>query len=337
MSSWGADRTEEWEQELRWAMAEAVVMWWHTPDQPHAAFEPFREMFQALESVFTRILEIESASTALEARTLAYCIQCVWLGGLLGVTKSPGPEPDSTMQPISLALVDYAVTGPALDVASMLAPPVEFVAISHPPNVSIDGTSPREQILAAAIEVLVDLGPTDFSLKEVARRAGKQEPAISRYYGGRAALLAEAGVKIMEAQSAERLATLSRLATGVGTEEQLLQFGVEVVASASDGEAAELRRSVFSALVAARQDPEAMGAIGAAFDLFLNEVEAIFSLFADRGLIAQRFEYASAAEFMARLIVGRAFFDADPLMSISDDQFRLLVAMIFVQVLAAAG
>jgi AcrR family transcriptional regulator len=127
----------------------------------------------------------------------------------------------------------------------------------------------REALLEASIELIGEVGPTAFTLREVARRAGVSHNAPYRHFQDKNALLAA-----VAAQGFDELTEAMTQAAGqrLDSRERLKQAGLAYIAFA-------LRRPehftvMFDAPSSPKKHPEAAPASKRAFSVLLDLVQA---------------------------------------------------------------
>src|SRR5579885_2223691 len=93
-----------------------------------------------------------------------------------------------------------------------------------------DGETTKERLLAEARDVYLEVGPEQFSLREVARRAEVTPAAVYRHYDGKAALLGAVcseGFRVFASYLMGSLAKPKPLERLRATGQQYLRFALE--------------------------------------------------------------------------------------------------------------
>jgi AcrR family transcriptional regulator len=127
----------------------------------------------------------------------------------------------------------------------------------------------REVLLEAAIQLIAEVGPAGFALREVARRAGVSHNAPYRHFPDREDLLAGVAAQGFRELNAAMLEAVRRQRSSVG---RLKRAGLAYVEFA-------LRRPehftvMFDAAVSKHQTPDSAEAAGQAFGTLLNLVKS---------------------------------------------------------------
>ena len=127
----------------------------------------------------------------------------------------------------------------------------------------------REALLEAAIQLIAEVGPAGFTLREVARRAGVSHNAPYRHFPDREDLLAGVAAQGFRELNAAMLEAVRRQRNSVG---RLKRAGLAYVEFA-------LRRPehftvMFDAAVSKHQTPDSAEAAGQAFGTLLNLVKS---------------------------------------------------------------
>jgi AcrR family transcriptional regulator len=127
----------------------------------------------------------------------------------------------------------------------------------------------RETLLQAAIELIAELGPAGFTLREVARRAGVSHNAPYRHFQDKEELLAAVAAQGFRELTEAMLDATKQQSNAVG---QLKRAGLAYVEFA-------LRRSeyftvMFDAPVSKRKHPDFAEAAEQAFGTLLNSVKS---------------------------------------------------------------
>jgi AcrR family transcriptional regulator len=318
----------EEENDLRIAMVEAAVAARHHPAALAGVTEMMVETSSSYAAVLDQLLIEEQAPEGADGATLAFLFESLWMGGLLGAMDLSGYTDREVALKIQVRALDAVVAGPPVDIdLDRIAEPIDLAALA-PPSLAEAQGSPRERVLDAAVAVLTSGGPTAFSLAEVSLRSGLPDSTIHRYFGGRTELATAASVKLFDrGLQLKRQLALDTAARSNDLTDAVRAF-VALTSETSIDAAEPGEFDLLSAYVAARGNVEASSVFGHTLKSFLGTIQTVTEDLARRGIVRAD-AVDDLVELTARLVVGKAFFDAVSGRSVSVTRYSHLIATIF--------
>ena len=324
---------EERQQEMRWSMAEILVLSWYYPELTEVVVESNKEGFELLVAMYSRILSSSDLSGELEPRALAYLSASLWFGGLISVIG----EEERARQPVLTSILFEAISCAANSPDLVKSGPIQQLSPTpiEPTALMVDdGGSTRDKILAATMAELDEVGPVKLTVKQVARRAGVSSALVIHHFKNRTELLAAASSLSIDALYATRREMVLKLGREVDTEDQLVEFArASMAVGASEGTDPQ-RRALIEALVAAHHSSTAMNLIATSARSYMEDGAALMADFQKRGFVGQRFAPIDMANFILRFQWGRVLFDEDPVTHVDLADLGMLGELVYTKAFA---
>ena len=324
---------EERQQEMRWSMAEILVLSWYYPELTQVVLESNKEGFDLLVGMFARILSSTESSGDVQPRALAYLAASLWFGGLVSVIGDEERARQPALTAILFEAISCAAGSPGLlesdSIQNLTAIPLE----GHDPVFDEHGGT-REKILAATMTELDQTGPVKLTVKQVARRAGVSSALVIHHFKNRTDLLAAASARSIDARYSSRREAVLKIGREVTNETELAEFArTSMAVGATEGTDPQ-RRAVIEALVAAHHSSGAMDLIGASARRYMEDGAALIEDFQAIGLLGRRFAPIDMANFILRFQWGRVLFDEDPVTHIDVTGLGMLGELLYTRVFA---
>ena len=193
-------------------------------------------------------------------------------------------------------------------------------AEKHEPNADNDV---RQRIIAAAFDVLQNVGPTRLRVQEVARRAGVSTTLLYYYFNGKNDLIAAAYAQDYAAILEADLVILRQMFAEPVAPPDVLSSMVD--AYQSSFEDADTRRRRLDALAASQHDPAVASAIAPMQQAFTAELRSMVENLQSRGWLAGVGDTNSFMMAMMALPLGLVFRDLDPAFAVDMTSYMMTV------------
>jgi len=327
-------RSPKDDDELRWALGEALVFSWYHPEVQLETIALYRRLTLTSIGRLQEILGTAGGTATLSGRQISYFASGVWFGSLIDTLIPDDTRGMQLARRLDRELLDLASKGPqraaSPDIAPLVMAPVPADALQP----SADGSSTKERILRAAIEELAVHSAVGFSLKGVASRAEVGDSVIYRHFRSRSELVARAGAKVVEEAYRDRLAGAGGLAAEVSDVNSLIAFGLCIGVDPGDDAINAVRRAAVAAIMAGRGNDDVLAGMGETARIYITAGGSILSSFADGGLITDRFDPEGIADVFLRYTWGKTLPDSDPATALTREEQLELVAVLFRDLLA---
>jgi AcrR family transcriptional regulator len=182
----------------------------------------------------------------------------------------------------------------------------------------------RDQIVSAAFDVLLEVGPTRLRIQEVAKRAEVSPTLLYYYFDGKHALIAAAYAQDYAKILIKDLAIVEAAFHKAENPIDLLRYMTSSYQEAFAD--VETRRRRLDALAAAQHDPAVAAAIAPKQRQFIAAVRDVLTGCVSRGWLPEETNIDAFIMSMMALPLGLVFQDLDPEFSVDMESYLMMIA-----------